>query len=165
MLNYILIALFNGVAIGTSRTINGRLSVARGPWLASLWNHLVGFGFLTLTMIVFKSSSISAISHAPIAAYAGGVIGVFFVALNSYVIPKIGSIMTVVLVICGQIVSGVVIDFGGQSGGPSFARLLGIGLVIIGGCLAMVSKSTTRPGSRPSAPKSRISSRRVRVPS
>ena len=42
---YVLLALINGLVIGLSRALNGRLSHSVGPFRASLCNHLVGFLF------------------------------------------------------------------------------------------------------------------------
>ena len=139
MLIYVLLAVMNGVFIGLSRVINGRLSIDVGPFRASFCNHFVGFMFLTTILMATGHIRFGAASHAPLFTYLGGVFGAFFVALNSYVLPRIGAVKTVVLVICGQMISGLVIDFRNGGAIPSLARFIGITMIIFGAYIAKLS--------------------------
>nr|WP_235202390.1 DMT family transporter [Lonsdalea quercina] len=75
MITFIVIALFNGVCISLSRSINGRLSMERNAFYASLWNHIVGFVFLTLIIVVQGKGFSSFHFDAPFYAYLGGLWG------------------------------------------------------------------------------------------
>ncbi|CAI1685954.1 Uncharacterized protein conserved in bacteria [Serratia ficaria] len=112
----ILLALFNGVCISISRAVNGRLALDRGAFSASLCNHIVGFLFLSLLLAASGGFSLDQTGQAPWGAYLGGSIGALFVALNSYVLPRLGAMRAALLIISGQMLAGVAID--SLNGGP-----------------------------------------------
>ncbi|MEO3874964.1 DMT family transporter [Nonomuraea sp. B12E4] len=130
MLFFVFLALLNGVLIGASRTINGRLSTRTGAFRASVWNHVVGFAFLTVVLLVLRAWP--DLTDAPVAAYAGGVFGALFVAVNSHVFPRLGAMSASLLVISGQVLSAVVIDGVQQRTLPAPIRLAGAALVLLG---------------------------------
>ncbi|MGW5971268.1 DMT family transporter [Streptomyces sp. NPDC055186] len=130
MLLYVLLALVNGVLIGTSRAVNGQLSTRVGAFRASVWNHVVGFAFLTV--VLFALYSWPKAGSAPLAAYLGGAFGALFVAVNSHVFPRLGAMNASLLVISGQVLSAVTIDCIEQRAFPSALRLVGVVLVLLG---------------------------------
>ncbi|MFI6482463.1 DMT family transporter [Nonomuraea sp. NPDC050663] len=138
MLFFVVLALSNGLLIGVSRTINGRLSTRRGAFAASVWNHVVGLAFLSVVLLVMRIWP--DVTQVPVAAYAGGVFGALFVAVNSYVFPRLGAMSAAVLVIAGQVLSAVVIDCVRQAALPSPLRLAGVALVLAGLCLPLIRK-------------------------
>lgn len=91
MITYIINSLLNGVCISLSRSMNGRLSMERNAFYASLWNHIVGFIFLSLILFVQRDDMTSFHFNAPWYAYSGGAMGALFVAVNSYILPRLGS--------------------------------------------------------------------------
>ncbi|WP_171163606.1 DMT family transporter [Streptomyces sp. I05A-00742] len=131
MLLYVLLALLNGAVIGTSRAVNGRLGATVGPFRASLWNHAVGFAFLTLALLVLGQWEFGAASP-PWAAYLGGFFGALFVAVNSYVFPRLGAMHAALLVISGQMISAVLIDWQTEGKAPTPLRCLGVAVVLAG---------------------------------
>jgi transporter family-2 protein len=139
---YILLAFLNGMVIGTSRAINGRLSTEAGAFTASLWNHIVGFLFLTLVLFVLGEWKFDVAPAAPLAAYLGGFFGAFFVAVNSYVFPRLGAMNAVLLVISGQMISAVLIDYRKQNVAPTVAQWLGVAVILLGVYLTRVSSSS-----------------------
>jgi transporter family-2 protein len=58
--------------------VNGQLSTQVGAFRASLWNHVVGFVFLTLVLVVLGGFQFG--GSAPLPAYLGGLFGALFVA-------------------------------------------------------------------------------------
>lgn len=106
---FIFLAVLNGICISLSRILNGRLGLDRTAITSSYWNHLIGFIFLSLLVLLVHDSSFSLPQNAPLSAYAGGVIGVLFVTINSLVLPKIGAMRTSLLVISGQMLVGVLL--------------------------------------------------------
>jgi transporter family-2 protein len=137
---YIFLALCNGIIIGTSRTINGRLSAEVGAFRASTWNHVVGFLLLTVILLFMAQWTFTA-SAPPPSAYLGGFFGAFFVAVNSYVFPRLGAKNTVLLVISGQMISAVLLDYRNQGVPPSGIRWLGVAIIILGVYLSRASNS------------------------
>lgn len=139
---FILIALFNGVCIVTSRTLNGKLAQNSNAFYSSLINHLVGFIFLTIFVLWIKNYHSIELSTIPLIAFAGGIIGAFFVVINSYVLPLLGVMLTSVLAICGQMISSLVIDiFGGVESNNLLLQIIGV-ILIISGVLIKFTKQS-----------------------
>lgn len=111
---FILLALINGLFIGLSRSINGQLSLNKGPFNASFYNHLVGFLLLSMIMIGLNLESTTVAvgwESETWYLYLGGLIGALYVALNSFVLNQLGTTKTALLVISGQMMAGVLLDF------------------------------------------------------
>lgn len=129
------LALLNGGLIGASRSINGRLGQAIGALQSSFWNHLVGF--LLLAVVLVAAGPVFPVAlDAPPLAYCGGALGALFVAMNSHVIPRLGSVTTLVLIIGGQMICGLAIDHLGNGTLPTPARMVGVTLIMLGAGLA-----------------------------
>lgn len=103
-----IVALVNGFAVGAARAVNGRLTMSKGALSASFWNHLIGFLFLSSVVLI--SASNVEFSNVPTYTFLGGLIGAFYVVVNSYVIPKLGATMSTLLVISGQLTISAIFD-------------------------------------------------------
>lgn len=125
-------ALLNGMVIGTSRAVNGRLGAHVGALRASLWNHAVGFAFLTGLVPLAGGWRFAALPHVPIEAWLGGLFGALFVAVNSRAFAALGPMNATLLVIAGQMISAVALDLVLRGVLPSVFRLLGVALVMLG---------------------------------
>lgn len=132
----ILMALTAGVLIGVSRSLNGRLSLSTSPLTSSFWNHLVGFVFISGVALIFGGLMPDGLPNAPWTAWLGGTLGVLFVASGSWLITQIGATMTAILVIAGQMVSGVVLDFFMGATEGLWYKALGVALILAGMRLA-----------------------------
>ncbi|WP_186645406.1 DMT family transporter [Fluviispira vulneris] len=119
------LAILNGMIININRIINGQLSTKVGALKASFWNHIVGFIFLTIIVFILGDWFIIN-EKIPKFAYFGGVFGAFFVAISSFVIPRIGAMNTTILMICGQIITAVFIDIQLSGKYPSYMQITGI---------------------------------------
>ena len=129
---FIAYALIAGVLVGLSRQLNGRLALSTSPLIASFWNHAVGFVFLTVLGLLLGNLLLPGAANTPWWAYLGGPVGVIFVASGSWLIARIGAVNTALLVIGGQMVSGVVLDL--LRGAPitMWASALGVVLILAG---------------------------------
>lgn len=134
MITFLFIAVLNGIFIGIARSINGQLSVSLGSFSASLWNHIVGLILLTFILLVSFGSNwqIPVLTDLPTWAYIGGVFGAFFVAISSYVFPRIGAMKAAIFVIAGQMISAVLIDYINQGIDAGIYRMLGVLLILLG---------------------------------
>ncbi|MFZ4832242.1 DMT family transporter [Rouxiella sp. Mn2063] len=141
MLTYIFISLLNGVCISLSRSINGRLSMERNAFYASLWNHIVGFIFLTIIIFFYGKGFSSFNLSAPWFAWLGGAMGALFVAINSYVLPRTGSTQAALLIISGQMISGVIIDQFNHPKDTLWIELIAVALIISGIWVSKLSAS------------------------
>jgi transporter family-2 protein len=142
MIGAVGMAILAGALIGLSRQINGRLSLARGALGASFWNHLVGAAALALGAIALVLTGsrlhLAGLAATPAYAWAGGTLGVVFVAAGSWLVARMGATMTALLVIAGQMISGALIDTLRHGAEGAFLRILGV-LVILAG-VALASK-------------------------
>jgi len=132
MINLIVFAALAGVLIGVSRQVNGRLSLSTSPLVSSFWNHLVGFVLLTVIGLGLGGLIPPTAASAPWFDYVGGPLGVVFVAAGSWLIPRIGATNTALLIIGGQMISGVVLDLLSASPKPLLASVIGVALILGG---------------------------------
>ncbi|MGV8854517.1 MAG: DMT family transporter [Devosia sp.] len=135
MIVSVFFAILAGVLVGLSRQINGRLALSTAPLIASFWNHLVGFVALSMLGLIIGGLIPPGAATAPWHAYVGGPIGVVFVAAGSWLIARIGAANTALLVISGQMVSGVALDLLRQVPTTLWASALGVVLILAGSVL------------------------------
>ena len=135
---FIAYAVVAGILVGLSRQLNGRLALSTSPLIASFFNHAVGFVFLTVLGLVLGNLLLPGASETPWWAYLGGPVGVVFVASGSWLIARIGAVNTALLVIGGQMVSGVVLDL--LRGAPLTLWASALGVVLILGGMALTQK-------------------------
>ena len=128
----ILFALLAGILVSLSRQLNGRLALSTSALIASFWNHAVGFAVLTVLGLLIGGLWPQGALDAPWYAYLGGTIGVIFVASGSWLIARIGAINTAMLVIGGQMVSGVLLDIARGATDNLPLSFLGVALIIAG---------------------------------
>lgn len=142
----IAIAVAAGLLVGVSRQVNGRLSLSTSPLLASLWNHAVGFALLTALGLAVGGLLPAGAARAPWHAFLGGPIGVVFVAAGSWLLTRIGALNSALLVIGGQMVSGVALDV--FLGAPSAVAPSALGVLLILGGVALTQRRRRLPPQR-----------------
>ncbi|ACS85918.1 MULTISPECIES: DMT family transporter [Musicola] len=138
-----ILAVLNGGCIALSRLLNGRLGMARSAFFASFWNHLLGFLFLTLTLCLSGDLRSAVPSGAPAFAWLGGVIGALFVAVNSYVLPRLGAMKATLLVIGGQMLTGVLADAFSHATTAPWVQIGGVVLILAGLFLSKTPATTS----------------------
>jgi transporter family-2 protein len=131
MIFYSALAFINGIFIGTSRATNGQLSSKLTSLKASLCNHLVGFLFLSLVVLALQDWKIN-IHTISLLSCLGGVCGALFVASSSYAFPRLGALNTAILVISGQMISAVLLDWQQNHSTSIILRGLGVIFVLLG---------------------------------
>jgi len=140
MIFFAALAIFAGVLVSLSRQINGRLALSTSAMESSFWNHIVGLAFITLVALLIGGLFAGEPQAAPWWAYLGGPVGVIFIAMGSWLITRIGAAQTALLIIAGQMVSGVVLDIAMGAPGNIWARILGVGLILAGMWVAQGGK-------------------------
>jgi len=128
----IIFAFSAGLLIILSRQVNGRLSLSTTPMISSFWNHVVGLVVLTVLGLILGNLIPADIATFPWWIYTGGALGVVFVASGSWLITRIGAVNSTLLVIAGQMVSGVVFDLLRGAPVTLWASALGVLLIIAG---------------------------------
>lgn len=133
MVIYAALAVIAGLLVSLSRQINGRLSLSTSPMESSFWNHIVGFAILSVIALIFGGLfPADKPLDPPLVAYISGPLGVVFVALSSWLVARIGAAQTAILIIAGQMISGVVLDLIQNAPGNPIARVAGVGFILLG---------------------------------
>ncbi|WP_461534642.1 DMT family transporter [Spongorhabdus nitratireducens] len=150
MIGLILLALFNGVLIALARNLNGRLNLAQGPFKASWFNHLTGFLFLCGLLFAVSPGEFHFSEKVPGYVYLGGVIGALYVAVNSYILHRIGAVKSVLFVLGGQMITSLIID--AMQAGLHNLVMQGAGVILIfAGMYFSLHKSRNQPTEKTSA--------------
>ena len=153
----IVLALFNGLLIVTNRVFNARLGLHISGAGAAFWNHLVGFFFLVVVTSFLTGISGNGIGQIPFYLFLGGMIGAGYVAINSFVMPRIGTTKATVLVIAGQVVLGTMIDVYTGKVSNITMTVVGIGLVIVGMWIGNSKKINNNEAYKPRKERAEVS--------
>jgi transporter family-2 protein len=146
MLLWIALAFLAGALVSLSRQINGRLALSTSALASSFWNHIVGFVLLSLVALALGGLTRPDLPNdPPLIAYVGGPLGVIFVAASSWLVTRIGAVQTALLIIAGQMVSGVLLDLALGAPGSPLARAGGVGLILAGMWLTRTSAKGNVP--------------------
>jgi transporter family-2 protein len=140
MMIFISLAIGAGLLVGLSRQLNGRVALSTNAWESSFWNHIVGLVFISLIAIIAGGLFGGTPLDAPWWAYLGGPIGVLFIAAGSWAINRIGAAQTAMLIIAGQMISGVLLDMAMDVTGQLWARVLGVVLILGGMWITRTAK-------------------------
>ncbi|KQW28992.1 hypothetical protein ASE36_10960 [Rhizobium sp. Root274] len=140
MIGAVAIALLGGAAVGMSRSINGRLTMTQGPFVASVWNHAIGFLLLSLYILFIHRVGLPLLAETPAFYFFGGIIGAFFVAISSYVFPRLGAARSGLLIIGGQMITGLLIDYLRGTAEFHLGQPAGVALILLGIYLTRFSR-------------------------
>ncbi|SFS44720.1 transporter family-2 protein [Sphingobacterium wenxiniae] len=139
---WIAMAFLAGAFLPLQAGLNSKLAKTGGsPVHASMISFAVGV--VALIVYIFLTSqnvSWKGIREAPAYAWAGGVLGAFYVTVIVLAFPKIGPGLTFGLVVAGQLLISMLMEhfqvLGAQPQPVSIGRILGM-LLIIGGVVVM----------------------------
>jgi len=147
---FAIFAVLIGVVVAVQSRINGQLSVDLNNGLAAaLVSFLTGLTLVTILVFGFKRERealfriFSAIRNKQLLIWEvmGGVLGGFFVAAQSAVVPQIGVALFTISVVAGQTVSSLLVDKAGitPSGKQKITkpRILGAGATLIAVAIAV----------------------------
>jgi transporter family-2 protein len=134
-----LITAITGSILPIQAAINAKLGkVSGGPVIAAFISFLVGTVFLAAYLMISRKHSFqwNGIQSAPLWLFTGGLIGAFYVAAITFIIPTLGTALTFALIIAGQLLAAMVIDHYGWLGMSvqeiSAGRIIGAVLLIAG---------------------------------
>jgi len=134
MITYVMILLsfFNGFLIVMTRVVNAKLGLHISGAGAAIWNHVVGFLFLMIIVPFLTVGVTISLEGVPFYLFLGGIIGAGYVAINNWVMPRVGATKATVLVIAGQIVLATIIDIATGKVSNFNITIMGISLVVLG---------------------------------
>lgn len=135
---YLLLALLCGTALPIQTNLNASLarSLNSVPLAADI-SYLVGsLALLTLLSTgLFGKTDWSALSKVPRWSLMGGLFGAWYIAQSAYLISILGTTLTLGFVICGQAITGMIVDHCGWLGVKihrlNANRRFAVGLLIV----------------------------------
>ncbi len=136
---YSLLALLGGALFPLQTALNAQLGrLVGGALVATIISFCVGLMALIAILLAttrhFPDAGI--LRAVPLYLYVGGLLGATFLGLSVFLTPMIGSGTLMGLVIAGQILISMAIDYFGLFGLPirelSFVRMAGAGFVAVG---------------------------------
>lgn len=102
-----------GSALPLQALINGRLGAALGsPFWASATQNLIGaLAMLSLVAALrVAAPSPAQVAAVPAWGWVGGLLGMVFVVSSLLAAPRLGAAPTIAAVICGQLISALLLD-------------------------------------------------------
>lgn len=112
---YNLLAVFNGLLICIMILLNGTLAEQIGLYYALLIINSLSFLIILIITLIKKIPLKDALS-LPKYFYFAGLLGLVNITLNNISFIKLGATLTVGLVLYGQLLSSLIVDFGGFFG-------------------------------------------------
>lgn len=138
----IFIVFLAGAMLPLQAGINSHLARFSGSTLwASAISFMIGCLLLIAVNLALRTGipSMPQLREAPLWAWAGGLLGAFFVTAMAIFAPKLGASTLIALVIAGQLLTAIALDHFGLAGyeasETSLTRIAGIGLVGLGAYL------------------------------
>ena len=139
---YSLLALLGGALFPAQSAINAQLGrYVGGPLQATIVSFLVGLTCLLALYAVTQRAAFDpgVLRTIPPHLFVGGALGATFLGLSVFLVPRIGSGTLLCLLVSGQILAAMLIDYFGLFGLAarelSVARIAGAALVAIGAVL------------------------------
>lgn len=136
---YYLLPLIAGIAMSIQSGINSQLREAiQHPLMAALISFLVGTVALSLLLIFYRQPLPPMAGYSAINWYkfTGGLMGAFIVLVALISVSKIGASNMFVLIVAGQLITAVIMDYFGLLGLAerpiNFEKSIGIALLIAG---------------------------------
>ena len=134
----VLLVFIAGFAIGFQQAMNGLFGkLADSAVVPTFFNFIAGGLFIALALLVLEGGRIPAsLPDNPI-LYLGGLAGVFFIFVQTVVLPKIGALTMGIAMLVGQLVGSVLLDVFVPIAARdvTVSTLLGIVLAMIGAAL------------------------------
>lgn len=146
----LIFALIAGALIAIQQAINGRVAKQSGsPWAAGLGNFTVGWLGLSVALVISHVASPhdwapppSLFAHPLL--WVGGLIGVAFIVIAAWAVPRLGVLIFALLSIAGQVFGALYFEVVLPEPGQSFSWLLVVGVVVTGAAVALAATGTTQ---------------------
>lgn len=110
----VLTAFGAGLFTAVQQALNGRVTQQSGSAISATWvNFLLGLTVLAAvlgTAVWAGRVDVGPLGGAAPWLYASGVVGVVFIALAAWAVPRIGVLVTALLAVAGQLTSALLLD-------------------------------------------------------
>jgi transporter family-2 protein len=132
----LLIGLAGGIAVGLQSPLASMLTQRLGTFESVFIVHLGGALAALIPLVIWGGGKLSQWRSVPWYALTAGVFGLVVIAAISYMIPRIGVAGSIITIVSGQLLVGMILDhFGWLGADPrplDATRLIGIGIVLFG---------------------------------
>ena len=138
--------LLGGMAIAAQSSINGSLSMRTDVVTTAWLTNVVASVILLLLVIFFEAPQAQTMFSVPTWQLAGALFGNFSMVAIVVAVPRLGTAATIVAVIAGQIIMGLLVDHFGWFGNTQivldYKRVAAIAL--LAGALYLIYLSNVR---------------------
>lgn len=146
---WIILPLFAGTLLTIQAAVNGSLGKKAGSETSTLVSFFVGLIYVAIVTVIWGRGDLARLPHAPAWQWITALCGVAYVFLVVFVVPRIGVVVTTVLVIVGQLCISMLVDHFGLFGNEIIPfggkRLLGLILMLAAVCILIRSKRCQKP--------------------
>jgi transporter family-2 protein len=148
----LVLPLVGGILMAVQQAFNGRVGATSGSALtATLVNFIAGLVVLVLGWLVSLAlrGGPTAFPHNPL-LYLGGLVGILFIALASFVVKWIGVLLLGLSAIAGQLIGSVLLDVFLPAHGEHLATptLIGAAIALVAVAIAAIPTRTPPRGAR-----------------
>jgi len=106
----VVLTLISGAVLGAQSAINPAFAKKAGSLESAMVNYFFGAVIMGIVVVLFGRVDMIAISEVPTWQLLCAFFGVGYVVLTILSVPKIGVSTAVILIIVGQLVTGMVVD-------------------------------------------------------
>jgi transporter family-2 protein len=132
----LLIGLAGGIAVSLQSPLASMLTQRLGTFESVFIVHLGGALAALIPLVIWGGGKLSQWRSVPWYALTAGVFGLVVIAAISYMIPRIGVAGSIITIVSGQLLVGMILDHFGWLGADvrplDATRLIGIGIVLFG---------------------------------
>lgn len=130
----VILSFLVGALISVQQAINGRIGITAGNAFSSTWFNFAfgtaGLVAAAAVQLTAGSMDAGALPTQPWWIYTGGVVGVAFIAMSVWVVPKVGVLIFALISISGQLTGALILDIVMPTGGTVITATLFIGVGI-----------------------------------
>jgi len=132
----VIIGLIGGVAVGFQGPLTSLMSQRLGVMESVFVVHFGGAVAAGIPLLMMRGGNLAAWRGVPWYALGAGVFGLVVLSAISYTIPRLGVTATIILIVAGQMVIGLILDQFGLLGTEvrpvNLSRLLGTAALLLG---------------------------------
>ena len=137
----ILIGLAGGIAVGIQAPLSSMISQRLGIFESVFIIHLGGALFALIPLLHYGGGKLGNWRSLPWYALGAGVFGLVVIFSMSYMIPRIGVALALIILLSGQLLIGSIMDHFGLLGAAQrpidLMRVVGLAVVFLGVWLAV----------------------------
>lgn len=128
-----LLAILAGIFTTIEASINSQLGKYLTPSIATLHSLIVGLTFMFfINLFLGNLPRYTKVTSVNPIWLIGGFFGAFIIYLSSKSIPRLGISSTLILILAGQLVSGLLIDALVNNAEISFKKMMGMIMFLAG---------------------------------